>query len=416
MRIKLSYLIVIIAACLISGLGAGRALAYGVTDKFQVGAAETVVSNIQRKALGLNAWTDGNIGFFSYAGQGRAVAANGGSYATINSSASNFLESVVTASSNIQSIKEPADYAGGGPIYTDVSSGKLFMFYHGELNQTTPGAFWSFIGMAYSTDGGSTFTDLGRIITPNAPYNPSGFTVDVMGAAYYLKDGYIYVTFKDRMSDGVFNNLAVARASISDIITAAESGNVASWMKYYNNSFSEAGIGGKSQNIFNYPSTIYWLDIIYLSSISKYTMVYTSGADPTFQFISTSSDGINWEEPRLLYSQPASGQIYYVSLSSDNYNNPKVSASDTFYAYRTNSLLSTDRWLVTSIEKFPIKIVGNNQSNGTNSNSTSYSALASTGQSQIRILIVASLIIALSILAAVFLIELRIRKISKRSK
>src|SRR5207237_6343592 len=70
----------------------------------------------------------------------------------------------------IENLSKPYHYAAGGPVYEDRVSGTLLMFYHAEFYTFPPGwlPFFSELGLARSTDGGSTWTDLGPIVTPHA--------------------------------------------------------------------------------------------------------------------------------------------------------------------------------------------------------------------------------------------------------
>ncbi len=71
----------------------------------------------------------------------------------------------------------PADinYAGGGPVYRvpdgEPGAGSLLLIYHIERNANP---FWSWTGMAKSTDEGLTWQDLGLILSVPHTYNPTG--------------------------------------------------------------------------------------------------------------------------------------------------------------------------------------------------------------------------------------------------
>jgi len=64
------------------------------------------------------------------------------------------------------------DYVGGGPVYRvpdgEPGAGNLLIVYHAE---TPANPFWSWLGLAQSTDEGATWQDLGLVISGSRPYN-----------------------------------------------------------------------------------------------------------------------------------------------------------------------------------------------------------------------------------------------------
>lgn len=97
------------------------------------------------------------------------------------------------------------------------------------------------IALAWSADGGESFTFLGNIIIPFG--DPESFNIE--GAPYIIKENFFYLYFKD------IKGISVARAPVSDVIEAAQRGTVSKWMKYAGpaKGFSSAGLGGVSQSI-----------------------------------------------------------------------------------------------------------------------------------------------------------------------
>jgi hypothetical protein len=382
-----------------------NATTFSPSTQFTPTSPQVIVTQAQRVADSLNTWTDGNIGFYRYAGQDRTVAPNGSQIGLTTSTTSNFLNSVIDPTITIGSMKEAVNYASGGPIYNDTANNRLIMFYHAE--NTTVGGFWASIGMAVSTDGGATWTDLGRIIKPNlaidSPNNVSA--VDVMGAPYMIKDGYFYVYFRDTLDTGIAGgsavNLAVARASIADVVNAANTGDVTSFQKFYGGSFSQPGLGGYSQNIaVGYPP-IRWCDVIQLQQINRYAIVFTTESSGQYTMgIGTSQDGLGWF-PADRLGDYTTRELIYITASSDNYSSPRVvpSSSNQFYIYRTNSVSSTDRWTDTNIEKIGVTFTGNPASQNSSSSSAT---LAATGREQVYIAIAAAAIISITIMVVAF--------------
>jgi hypothetical protein len=378
--------------------------AFEPSTQFTPTSPEIVVTNAQRVANSLNTWTDGNMGFYRYNGENRVAAANGPATAITTSSGSTFLNSVITYSTTIASMKEAVNYASGGPIYNDTANNRLLMFYHAENN--TSGGFWASIGMAVSTNGGANWTDLGRIIKPNieisSPNNVS--SVDVMGAPYMIKDGYFYVYFRDTLDTGIAGgsavNLAVARASVADVINAANTGDVTAFQKYYGGSFSQPGLGGYSQNIaVGYPP-IRWCDLIQLQQIGRYAIVFTTDSSGQYTMgIGTTEDGLGWY-PAAQLGNFTTRELIYITASSDNYSNQRVvpASSNQFYIYRTNSVDTANRWADTYIEKIGVSFTGNPASPSSSTSAT----LAPTGREQVYLAIVAAAVISATIILVAF--------------
>jgi hypothetical protein len=165
------------------------------------------------------------------------------------------------------------DYAGGGPVLT-LTSGKqtgILHLYHGEYQSGTctnnSKCFYSSLGAAFSTDGGTTFRKLGEIIQP---YVTRAYTfgipqdLDTGGGTLILADSngnyvanaaaadpstlYLYVFYIDLDPSSTTSTcvkracLAVARAKLSDVATAAFAGNTAAFptlfKKFYNGAFT----------------------------------------------------------------------------------------------------------------------------------------------------------------------------------
>jgi hypothetical protein len=170
------------------------------------------------------------------------------------------------------------NYSGGGPVLA-ISQGSqtaILLIYHGEYQAgtcNTGTCFYSSLGMALSTDGGITFSKLGEIVQPyatrdsilNAPANfdiGSGTAILTDANENYVANAgsadpstiYLNVVYSDidptapspcNAHSGCFG---LARAKLSDVITAALSRNTASFptlfKKFYNGAFTEPGTSG----------------------------------------------------------------------------------------------------------------------------------------------------------------------------
>lgn len=97
------------------------------------------------------------------------------------------------------------------------------------------------IGLAWSINGGDTFTYLGNIIIPYGDPEP----FNIQGAPYLILGGYFYLYFHD------IGGLTVARAPVAKVLSAARRGTTSQWMKYDGPQvgFASDGLGGPSKHI-----------------------------------------------------------------------------------------------------------------------------------------------------------------------
>jgi hypothetical protein len=236
------------------------------------------------------------------------------------------------------------------------------MFYHGELHQPDASDFYSYIGLAVSTDGGLTFEDLGQIIRPEMAVDDPDRqgAVDVGPGAYMIKDGNFYVYFKDSRGDGSTVNMAVARAPISEVLAAAELGTTSTWLKYSGGTFSTPGVGGAADNIFEFsPSYTNWMDVVYLEQLDQYVMVTTSinnSSIGSMHYITTSEDGIEWSVVEEIYDDYSPDELPYVTLSAPGYLNQKTITGTEFELIRTvsTSAYTGFRWTDARVERLTI--------------------------------------------------------------
>lgn len=371
---------------------------YQKSNFFTASAPSVTASDSYRKSLGLNYWIDGNIGIFKRNNEILTFSPNGPVVArTIKGSGGQLLGTLTDNNISIQNQTLASDYAAGGPVYYDEANDRLLLFYHGELHDPIEvNKFYGYIGMAVSYDGGETFDDLGEIIRPNIVIGDPDRTAptEVGGAPYIIKDGYFYVYFKDMLDDGSVVNLAVARASVADVLSAAALGTTAAWQKYAGGSFNTPGLGGAPDNLIPGQPTAVWFDTAFIQSLNKYVMVYSNGySAPSMHLITTSTDGIHWEDPELLYENFSPNEMSFVSISSPDFANQRVITGDHFYLFRTVSATAysgfrwDDAWQETLTVSFPLS---DNSGGGTQPDSNGQSnddgLLASTGLSQVTLL------------------------------
>lgn len=150
------------------------------------------------------------------------------------------------------------------------------------------------VGLAYSTDNGDTWEYLGQIVAPDTP------TFNVGGVPYLVVGNYFYVYFNEH-SNG--KKLSVARALVSDVLSAAALGNVTTWYKYDGSSWTEDGLTGSGASVIPRadPAVNYDLhsDAAYSTALEKYMItVQTHGKGQLLLF--TSTDGINWGDETII--------------------------------------------------------------------------------------------------------------------
>ena len=237
-------------------------------------------------------------------------------------------------------------YFAGGPIYKSDRSGLLLMFYHAEIYISPPDylPFYSELGLARSTDGGMTWKDLGLVITPHASVTSEYFQIshrslDMGWGAYAIVGDYIYLYFQDLLHVGdQFSpvKLAVARAKIDDILDAAEKGSeVTRWEKFYQGSWAEPGIGGRSSPLTEKDRDfIIMADVSFSSYLKKYISIVIGGPWPNTSLnLCESADGIHWSNCRKIVE--GEGHNYYATLIGLE-QNPHLLDRE-FFVYYINS-------------------------------------------------------------------------------
>ena len=229
------------------------------------------------------------------------------------------------------------NYAGGGPVLAVTSStgqaGALHVYhgeFHGGMCANGPCTYAS-LGMALSKDGGATFQKLGEIVQPYATRSTqinAGTYTQVGGGTLVLADAngnhiahlnaadpstvYLYVFYYDADPSAaspcnVGQCLAVARAQLSAVLTAAFAGNTAAFptlfTKYYNNGWTQAGTSGDpdaATNSGHYTPVIAatgsFPSVIYDSATQQYLIAYAA-ANHTSITMQHGSNLLSWSGP-----------------------------------------------------------------------------------------------------------------------
>ncbi len=187
---------------------------------------------------------------------------------------------------------------------------------------------------------------MGEIVSTEAAYDAPSTpdVVEITGGTFAVKDGYFYLYFRDTLVSGAVNNLAVARAAVQDVIEAAIQGKAAQWEKYYDGTFAEPGLAGKSSYLENDNPGSRWMSVTYNTYLNAFIMVVAH--QPSYPlctnlYVSASEDGIHWPPRIRIEDEP--GESFYPSILSIG-QDPLLTGS-SFYVYYTRSIVGEfNRW------------------------------------------------------------------------
>jgi hypothetical protein len=216
-------------------------------------------------------------------------------------------------------------------------------YFHGKL------------GLAWSKDYGMTWKYIGDIMVPQDP----DATGNQLGGPYIIKDGYMYIYYAEALKagDNTSRGIAVARAPLTDILSAAKQGKVTTWEKYHDGTWASAGIGGPATGVLNLQIEGHThTDAAYSTYTKKFYMLTVRSADttkPSVINLFESIDGLSWTFVKNIATRPLSvggtpydGYHYLSIANTDGSDNGQVGKQ--FYVY--GPLFNTDR----STNGFPI--------------------------------------------------------------
>lgn len=233
------------------------------------------------------------------------------------------------------------DYAGGGPVLAVTSASGaagILHIYHGESHGGTCAnsrfCNYSSLGMAFSRDGGASFSKLGEIVQPYLTRSSvfgANQGIDVGGGTLVVADGngqhianlatadpsntYLYVFYSDRDPSAATATacnqtpcIAVARASLATVIADAFAGNTAAFptlfKKFYNGAFTEPSTSGDpnaATNSGHYTAIIAaagsFPSVLYDASTQLYLIAYTTGNNAIA--MRHGSTLLSWSDPVL---------------------------------------------------------------------------------------------------------------------
>jgi len=310
-----------------------------IPASFTVGPAVTLVRQAALSALGWF-WPDSGIGilnnndgtyvFYASVGGATRTGAPGRTVGTLANPLS--VSAMEITIGGVQNAPDATiaeiTYQGGGPVYKDPATGRLILITHQErlFNPSFPGLqYYAWLGIATSIDDGLTWTDCGTIITPyhsfeemDAQYmtlgkgNGGQYSADIGWGPYVIVGDYMYVYYfhvdgpiqgGNAEYEGGVNaaGSCVARALVSDIVTAAASATVPTFHKYHSGAWTELGIRGRGTPVT--PVKTHSYAISYNTHRNRYIIMSAYGgplADRMHFMYRESLDGIAWSDPQYL--------------------------------------------------------------------------------------------------------------------
>jgi len=291
-----------------------------------VGPQELVYTKSQR----ISTWPDGNLG---------PVSLGNGMYEFYGASGSKPIRTIGTLDNpgaNKKSVKingvpkKAFDYLAGGPIYIDPATGTKLMIYHAEVHGKKKADFHAYLGLAVASDTtGLNFNDLGVILDANTR-GPA----EIGGGTYAIMNGYMNIYYKDWLADGSTAELAVARASVTDVVSNALAGRGTTFNKYYNGGWTEPGLGGKSSYLEASNTANSWLSVSYNDYLDQLVMVSAQWLpEGTDLYMATSADGLNWSSRVPVAVGP--GEQFYPTIIGTGAD--PTHSDQSFYVYYTDS-------------------------------------------------------------------------------
>jgi len=331
------------------------------TTAWEVGEPRVVVDDATRRDAGLTWWVDGCIGFARLDGTVHGFADNGPHVAHWTVAPDRFLAEVVDPAVVIAGAG--GAYAAGGPVLVDPATGALLLVYHGEEHpHGDPADFWSYVGLAVSRDRGATFTDLGRIVTPEMPLDRhrASSLVEVGGAPLVIVGGDVHLYYRDARPSGRWLNMCVARVGLAELFAAAAVDRVAPWVKYHEGRWTEAGLGGAGTDLFPDSPVPRWFDVIHLVDHDRFVMVHSDGLSRSWTtVVRTSTDGLTWSAPERLLPATTDAELLYLTLSSPDLGARREVRGDRVDLYRTRCPgTGAHRWDDASIERLSLRYLG----------------------------------------------------------
>jgi hypothetical protein len=242
---------------------------------------------------------------------------------------------------NSGNLPDYMNYVGGGPVYRvpegEPGEGDLLIVYHVERPAHV---FWSWLGLAKSSDEGQTWQDLGLIISGTHPYNPQG-QLDigdgdlVVATDPHTHQKYFYIYFG---TDTTY--LSAARAPYEELLSAifmadpARMPATGRFHKYYNGAWNSSGLDGPASELF--PTVTGQTDGDPQVNWSAYRNRFIAIED-NGQYIAygESVDGLNWPPMQVILGKNPQTAVYGYATPVGIGEDPAILGS-TFYVFYTS--------------------------------------------------------------------------------
>ena len=331
--------------------------------RFRVVSRTTLVGPEDRQRLGLDHWPDGTVGRIRRDGRIVTVAPNGDGLARTELVLPRWRDrvagrrlsvrlrphgspsqpapgaargtatagpegpvvpglGVLTATKDrVGGLREPADYAAGGPVLYDPGRDLALLVYHAEEYRSgEPRHFYSSLGLAVSRDGAASWTDLGRIVRAELPAEAAARSwgpVEMGPGTLVATDDRLVLLFGDFRDDGRRVNLAAAAAPRAAVLDAAAQGESVAWHKWDGVAFSQPGLGGRAAELMG-PATTFgqvkWTDAVHLGRRRTWALVATTNFMGSWTLVLTTSvDGVRWSRPTVVEGSQSDVEALYVS-------------------------------------------------------------------------------------------------------
>lgn len=223
--------------------------------------------------------------------------------------------------------------------------------------------FIASLALGYSPDNGDTWYYCGEIATHSCesihPYYGFGSQApdwmqypprDAGNGPFVVKDGYVYVYMID-YDVSYKMSLAVLRADLNEVIAAARAKKTEQlpylFKKFYNGSFSEPAIAGKSTGVIDEECPPNFASIIYSTYLQKYVLARCSS--PAYAtndgdiVLNISDDLTNFRGNNYYIDADPMGSQYPTLLAPAG-EDPTFVTDDTVYLYYI-SAVRDDRFL-----------------------------------------------------------------------
>ncbi len=317
--------------------------------RFRASPPETLVTSVERGAVGLHHWVDGTMGFLRDQGRTTVVAPNGPRLARHDLTTGTFVTGLLAADDTIEGLGPDVDHASGGPLHRDPDTGTVVLVYHGEtFVGGAPELFRSFLGMAVSHDDARTFTDLGPIVTTPVPapddHEAHRRPVDVGPGGFVVRDGWFQLYFQDRGILETRLNLGTARARLDDIVHAAGHGRPPTFQKYFEGTWTEPGLGGRATDLLpDHRCRVVWFDVAHLVALDATLCVFSTvrraagGVGHEWVHLgAVATDGLDFSTPVPIEDAGDPAELIYLTLDSGGPDQRRIEGN-RFDIYRVRS-------------------------------------------------------------------------------